>query len=240
VVLVGKGITFDSGGISLKPAASMGEMKYDMMGAATVFACLAAARALKLPVHVVALAPVTENMPGGSATRPGDILRMRSGKTVEVDNTDAEGRLVLADALSYAGKFRPDVLIDYATLTGAVLIALGHECAGLMTSDEGLAGELVAAGEATGERLWRLPLWDEYRENLKSEWADMKNTGGRSAGTINGGVFLKEFVPEGVAWAHLDVAAVAHCEKEQSGWPAGASGFGVALTMEFLKRRFGG
>ena len=240
VVLVGKGITFDSGGISLKPAASMGEMKYDMMGAATVFACLAAARALKLPVHVVALAPVTENMPGGSATRPGDILRMRSGKTVEVDNTDAEGRLVLADALSYAGKFRPDVLIDYATLTGAVLIALGHECAGLMTSDEGLAGELVAAGEATGERLWRLPLWDEYRENLKSEWADMKNTGGRSAGTINGGVFLKEFVPEGVAWAHLDVAAVAHFEKEQSGWPAGASGFGVALTMEFLKRRFGG
>ncbi len=239
-VLVGKGITFDSGGISLKPAASMGEMKYDMMGAATVFACLAAARAWKLPVRVVALAAVTENMPGGSATRPGDILRMRSGKTVEVDNTDAEGRLVLADALSYAGKFRPDVLIDYATLTGAVLIALGNECAGLMSSDDGLAGELMAAGEATGERLWRLPLWDEYRENLKSEWADMKNTGGRSAGTINAGVFLKEFAPEGVAWAHLDVAGVAHFEKEQSGWPAGASGFGVALTLEFLKRRFGG
>ena len=240
VVLVGKGITFDSGGISLKPAASMGEMKYDMMGAATVFACLAASRALRLPVRVVALAPVTENMPGGSATRPGDILRMRGGKTVEVDNTDAEGRLVLADALSYSRKFRPDVLIDYATLTGAVLIALGHECAGLMTPDDTLAAELVAAGEATGERLWRLPLWDEYRENLKSEWADMKNTGGRSAGTINAGMFLKEFVPEGVAWAHLDVAGVAHFEKEQSGWPAGASGFGVALTMEFLKRRFGG
>ncbi len=239
VVLVGKGITFDSGGISLKPAASMGEMKYDMMGAATVFACLAAVRALKLPIHVVALAPVTENMPGGKATRPGDILRMRSGKTVEVDNTDAEGRLVLADALSYAAKFRPDVLIDYATLTGAVLIALGHECAGLMTADDRLARELVAAGEATGERLWRLPLWDEYRDNLKSEWADMRNTGGRSAGTINAGVFLKEFVPEGVAWAHLDVAAVAHFEKEQSGWPAGASGFGVALTLAFLQRRFG-
>ncbi len=238
-VLVGKGITFDSGGISIKPAASMGEMKYDMMGAATVFGCLAAVRALKLPVHLVALAPVTENMPGGSATRPGDILRMRSGKTVEVDNTDAEGRLVLADALSYAAKFRPDVLIDYATLTGAVLIALGHECAGLMTADDRLAAELVAAGEATGERLWRLPLWDEYRENLKSEWADMRNTGGRSAGTINAGVFLKEFAPEGVAWAHLDVAAVAHFEKEQSGWPAGASGFGVALTLAFLKRRFG-
>ncbi len=238
-VLVGKGITFDSGGISLKPAASMGEMKYDMMGAATVFACLAAAKSLDLPVHVVALAPVTENMPGGSATRPGDILRMRSGKTVEVDNTDAEGRLVLADALSYAARFRPDVLLDYATLTGAVVIALGSECAGLMTPDDALARDLVAAGEAAGERLWRLPVWDEYRENLKSEWADMKNTGGRAAGTINAGVFLKEFVPEGVTWGHLDVAAVAHFEKEQSGWPAGATGFGVGLTLEFLRRRFG-
>jgi leucyl aminopeptidase len=238
-VLVGKGITFDSGGISLKPAASMGEMKYDMMGAATVFACLAAARALELPVHVVALAPVTENMPGGAATRPGDILRMRGGKTVEVDNTDAEGRLVLGDALSYAERFHPDVLLDFATLTGAVVVALGSECGGLMTTDDGLGRELVAAGEATGERLWRLPLWDEYRENLKSDWADMKNTGGRAAGTINGGVFLKEFVPEGVSWAHLDVAGVAHFEKEQSGWPTGATGFGVALTIEFLKRRFG-
>ncbi|HEY1434044.1 MAG TPA: leucyl aminopeptidase [Thermoanaerobaculia bacterium] len=237
-VLVGKGITFDSGGISLKPSASMGEMKYDMMGAATVFACLAAARSLELPVRLVALAPVTENMPGGSATRPGDILRMRSGKTVEVDNTDAEGRLVLGDALSYAERFRPDVLIDYATLTGAVVVALGSECGGLMTTDEGLGRQLVEAGEATGERLWPLPLWNEYRENLKSEWADMRNTGGRAAGTINGGIFLKEFAPEGVPWAHLDVAAVAHFEKEQSGWPAGATGFGVALTIEFLKRRF--
>ena len=238
-VLVGKGITFDTGGISLKPSASMGEMKYDMMGAATVFACLAAARSLDLPVHVVALAPVTENMPGGSATRPGDILRMRSGKTVEVDNTDAEGRLVLGDALSYAERFRPDVLLDYATLTGAVVVALGSECGGMMTTDDGLGRELDAAGEATGERLWQLPLWDEYRENLKSEWADMRNTGGRAGGTINGGIFLKEFAPEGVPWAHLDVAAVAHFEKAQSGWPAGASGFGVALTIEFLKRRFG-
>ncbi len=239
VVLVGKGITFDSGGISLKPAASMGEMKYDMMGAATVFACLAAARDLALPVRVVALAPVTENMPGGSATRPGDILRMRNGKTVEVDNTDAEGRLILGDALSYAENFRPDVMIDFATLTGAVLIALGSECAGLMSTDERLARELTEAGEATGERVWRLPLWSEYRENLKSEWADMRNTGGRSAGTINAGVFLKEFVPSGVAWAHVDIAGVAHFEREQGGWPAGATGFGVALTIEFLERRFG-
>ena len=239
VVLVGKGITFDSGGISIKPAPSMGEMKYDMMGAATAFAALSAARDLRLPVRVVALAPLTENLPSGSACRPGDILRMRNGKTVEVDNTDAEGRLVLADALSYAEKFDADVLLDYATLTGACLIALGHECAGLMTPDDELARELVDAGEAAGERLWRLPVWDDYRENLKSEWADMKNTGGRSAGTINAGVFLKEFVPKGVPWAHIDVAGVAHFEKEHAGYDAGATGFGVALTVEFLRRRFG-
>jgi leucyl aminopeptidase len=217
----------------------MGEMKYDMMGAATAFACLWASRKLKLPVRVVALAPVTENLPSGSACRPGDILRMRNGKTVEVDNTDAEGRLILADALSYAEKFRPDVLVDYATLTGAVLIALGHECAGLMTPEDELASELVAAGEATSERVWRLPVWADYRDNLKSEWADMKNTGGRSAGTVNAAVFLKEFVPKGVRWAHLDIAGVAHFEKEHAGFDPGATGFGIALTMEFLRRRFG-
>ena len=237
-VLVGKGITFDSGGISIKPAPSMGEMKYDMMGAATAFACLRAAAKLKLPVHVVALAPVTENLPSGSACRPGDILRMRNGKTVEVDNTDAEGRLVLADALTYAGKFRPDVLLDYATLTGAVLIALGHECAGLMTPDDRLARLLAEAGEAASERVWRLPVWPDYRDNLKSEWADMKNTAGRTAGTVNAGVFLKEFIPDGVPWAHLDIAGVAHFEKEHAGYDAGATGFGIALTMEFLRRRF--
>ncbi len=238
-VLVGKGITFDSGGISIKPSASMGEMKYDMMGAATVFAVLQAVRRLRLPVRLVSLAPITENLPSGSACRPGDILRMRNGKTVEVDNTDAEGRLVLADALTYAGAYRPDVMLDFATLTGAVLVALGLECAGIMTPDDGLARELKAAGEAVGERVWRLPLWDEYLENLKSEFADMRNTGGRNAGTINGGIFLKQFVPPGVPWAHVDFAAVAHMEKEQAGWPSGATGFGVALTVEFLKRRFG-
>jgi leucyl aminopeptidase len=238
-VLVGKGVTFDSGGISIKPALAMGEMKYDMMGAATVFAALQGARRLELPVRVVALAPVTENLPSGSACRPGDILRMRNGKTVEVDNTDAEGRLVLADVLSYSETYRPDVLLDYATLTGAVLIALGHECAGMMTPDDALAADLIAAGEAAGEPVWRLPVWDEYFENLKSEWADMRNTGGRHAGTINGAIFLKQFVPEGVPWAHLDIAAVAHLEKEHAGFPAGATGFGVALTIEFLRRRFG-
>ena len=239
-VLVGKGITFDSGGISIKPSASMGEMKYDMMGAATVLACVRAAKALQLPVRVVALTPTTENLPSGSATRPGDILRFRNGKTVEVDNTDAEGRLVLADALTYAERFGADVILDFATLTGAVLVALGHECAALFTGDDTVAAELLAAGETTGERLWRLPLWDDYRENLRSEWADMKNTGGRQGGTINAAVFLKEFVPAGVPWAHIDVAGVAHFEKEHAGYAAGATGFGVALTMEFLKRRFGG
>ena len=238
VVLVGKGVTFDTGGISLKPTPSMGEMKYDMMGAATVFAVLRAAHDLSLPVRVVALAPVVENMPGGKAQRPGDILRMRNGKTVEVDNTDAEGRLILGDALSYAEKFRPDVLLDFATLTGAVLIALGHECAGLMTQDDRLSRDLVHAGEATGERLWRLPLWDEYRENLKSEWADMKNTAGRNAGTVNAAIFLKEFVPAGVSWAHIDFAGTAHLEKEHGGYEPGATGFGVALAVEFLKTRF--
>jgi leucyl aminopeptidase len=238
VVLVGKGITFDTGGISLKPPPSMGEMKYDMMGAATVFAVLRAAHDLALPVRVVALAPVTENMPGGRAQRPGDILRMRNGKTVEVDNTDAEGRLVLGDALSYAEKFKPDVLLDFATLTGAVLIALGHECAGLLTDDDRLSRDLVHAGEATGERLWRLPLWEDYRENIKSEWADMKNTGGRNAGAVNAGLFLKEFVPAGVPWAHIDFAGTAHLEKEHAGWDAGATGFGIALAVEFLKTRF--
>ncbi|PYQ68145.1 MAG: hypothetical protein DMF54_01830 [Acidobacteria bacterium] len=193
----------------------------------------------RLPIKVVALAPVTENLPSGSATRPGDILRFRNGKTVEVDNTDAEGRLVLADALAYAAKFRPDVILDFATLTGAVLIALGHECAALFTDDEKLATELLAAGEARGERLWRLPLWDDYRENLRSEWADMKNTAGRTAGTIGAAVFLKEFVPKEIAWAHIDIAGVAHFEKEHAGYAAGATGFGVALTMDFLKRRFG-
>jgi len=237
-VLIGKGITFDSGGISIKPSASMGEMKYDMMGAATVFAVLQAASRLKLPVRVVALAPVTENLPSGSACRPGDILRMRNGLTVEVDNTDAEGRLVLADALSFAEEFHPDVVIDFATLTGAVLVALGQECAGVMSPDDALARELVEAGAAVGERLWRLPVWDEYLENLKSEWADMRNTGGRNAGTINGAIFLKQFAPKGVPWAHIDFAGVAHMEKEQSGFPAGATGFGVALATEFLRRRF--
>jgi len=237
VVLVGKGITFDSGGISIKGAAGMGEMKFDMMGAATALAIVRAAHRLALPFTVTALAPLAENVPSGTSYRPGDILRMRNGKTVEVDNTDAEGRLILADALSYAEKFRPDAIIDYATLTGAVLVALGHECAGLMANDDRLAGELMAAGDRTGDRFWRLPLWDEYRELLKSDYADMKNTGGRWAGTVSAAIFLKEFVPPGVPWAHCDIAGTAHFEKARAGYPAGASGFGIASTIEMLRRR---
>ena len=240
VVLVGKGITFDSGGISIKAAASMGEMKFDMMGAATALAIVRAARRLNLPVTVTALAPLAENVPSGTSYRPGDILRMRNGKTVEVDNTDAEGRLILADALSYAEKFRPDAIIDFATLTGAVLVALGQECAGVMGSDDRLVADLVAAGEKTGDRFWRLPLWDEYRELLKSEYADMKNSGGRYGGTVSAAIFLKEFVPPGVPWAHCDVAGTAHLEKARAGYPAGATGFGIAPTIELLRSRYAG
>jgi leucyl aminopeptidase len=239
VVLVGKGITFDSGGISIKAAASMGEMKFDMMGAATALAIVRAAHRLKLPVTVTALAPIAENVPSGTSYRPGDILRMRNGKTVEIDNTDAEGRLILADALSYSEKFRPDVLIDFATLTGAVLVALGQECAGLMGNDDRLVEDLRAAGERTGDRFWRLPLWDEYRELIKSDYAEMKNSGGRYGGTVSAAIFLKEFVPKGVPWAHCDVAGTAHLEKARAGYPPGATGFGIAATVDFLQTRYG-
>jgi leucyl aminopeptidase len=239
VVLVGKGVTFDSGGISIKPAASMGEMKFDMMGAATALAIVRVAHRLRLPITVTALAPLAENVPSGTSYRPGDILRMRNGKTVEVDNTDAEGRLILADALSYAEKFDPDVLIDFATLTGAVVVALGHECAGLMSNDDALADDLIEAGEETGDRFWRLPLWDEYRELLHSDYADLKNSGGRWGGVVSAAAFLKEFVPKGVRWAHCDIAGAAHFEKAREGYPAGASGFGIAGAVAFLQARFG-
>ena len=239
VVLVGKGITFDSGGISIKPAASMGEMKFDMMGAATVLATVRAAHALRLPVRVIALAPIAENIPSATSYRPGDILRMRNGKTVEVDNTDAEGRLILADALSYAEKYSPDLIIDFATLTGAVVVALGQECAGLMSNDEALAAGLLEAGEKTGDRFWRLPLWPEYRELLKSDYADMKNAGGRYGGTVSAAAFLKEFAPAGVPWAHCDVAGVAHLEKPHAGYATGATGFGIAPAIDYLRHRYG-
>lgn len=236
VVLVGKGVTFDSGGISIKPADGMEWMKYDMCGAATVLAVMRAVAELELPIKVVGLVPAVENLPSGTALKPGDIITMSNGKTVEVDNTDAEGRLVLADALHYATRFNPDIVIDFATLTGACVVALGHEAAGIMGSDRDLIDTLVKIGEECGERVWPMPLYDEYLTYLKSEWADLKNTGGRWGGSVTAGTFLRQFVSEKVSWAHLDIAGVAYNEKEHNGLPKGASGFGVVLTITFLQQ----
>jgi len=240
VALVGKGITFDSGGISIKSAEKMGEMKWDMMGAATVLGVLLAASDLSLPVNLVGLMPLAENLPSGTAYKPGDLVRFRNGKTAEIDNTDAEGRLILADALDYAGEWKPSAVVDYATLTGAAVVALGLEAAILFTADDALARALVSAGERTDERLWRLPLWEDYKENLRSDWADMKNTGGRWGGAVNGAMFLKEFAPVGVPWAHLDIAPTANYDHEHAGYGAGATSFGVALTLRWLRDRAAG
>jgi leucyl aminopeptidase len=235
VVLIGKGVTFDSGGISIKPAAGMGWMKYDMCGAATVVGVMRAIAEMDLPIKVVGLIPAVENLPSGTAIKPGDILTMASGKTVEVDNTDAEGRLILADALHYSARFNPDVVLDFATLTGACVVALGHEAAGIMGTDKELVDELAKLGEQLGERVWPLPLYDEYLSYLKSEWADIKNAGNRWGGVVTAGAFLKEFVPEKVSWAHIDIAGVAYHEKEHNGLPKGASGFGVVLISNYLE-----
>jgi len=236
VVLVGKGITFDSGGISIKPAAGMGWMKYDMCGAATVLAVMRAVGELELPMKVVGLLPIADNMPSATALRPGDIITMASGKTVEVDNTDAEGRLLLADALHYAARFNPDIVLDFATLTGACKVALGSEAAGIMGNDDELVSALVRLGETVGERVWPLPLYDEYLTYLKSDWADVRNVGDRWGGTVTAGVFLKQFVPDKVAWAHLDIAGVAYHENEHNGFSKGATAFGVVLTTTFLEQ----
>jgi leucyl aminopeptidase len=236
VVLVGKGVTFDSGGISIKPAKGMEDMKFDMSGAATVVGVMRAVAELELPLKVVGLVPAAENMPSGTALKPGDIITMASGKTVEVDNTDAEGRLLLADALHYSERFNPDYVLDFATLTGACVVALGHEAAGIMGNDDELLATLKEIGENLGERVWPLPLYDEYMSYLKSEWADFKNTGSRWGGPVTAGTFLKQFVPEKVSWAHLDIAGVAYHESEHNGMPKGASGFGVAITVAFLEQ----
>jgi leucyl aminopeptidase len=235
VVLVGKGVTFDSGGISLKAPASMVTMKSDMCGGATVMGVMRAVADLDLPIKVVGLIPAVENMPSGTAIRPGDVLTTSNGKTVEVDNTDAEGRLILADALHYSARFNPDIVIDFATLTGACMVALGYEAAGMMGNDDDLMDELRKLGEQVGERVWPMPLYDEYLSYLKSEWADIKNVGGRWGGAVTAGTFLKQWVPEKVSWAHLDIAGVAYNEKEHNGFPKGASGFGVVLTATFLE-----
>ncbi len=235
LVLIGKGITFDSGGISIKPSSKMEEMKFDMCGAAAVLGAVRAIAALKLPLRVVGLVPATENLPGGSAQRPGDVIRAHSGKTIEVINTDAEGRLVLADALSFADQYKPAAIIDLATLTGACVVALGVHAAGLMGNHASLAKELKTAGERSGERTWELPLWPEYSEAIRSTVADIKNTGDGKAGTITGGAFLKEFVKEGTPWVHLDIAGVAWADGTKGYLTKGGTGTGVRLLVEFAR-----
>jgi leucyl aminopeptidase len=235
VALVGKGVCFDSGGLSLKPAAGMEEMKWDMGGAGAVFGAMVARARRRAKANVVGLLGLTENMPSGTAQRPGDVITAMSGLTIEIVNTDAEGRLVLADVLHYAKeRFKPKAMVDLATLTGAIVVALGHEQAGLFTPDETLAGELVAAGEAVGERLWRMPLGEAYAKHIKSDIADIKNVGrAREAGASAGAVFLQRFVGE-VPWAHLDIAGVAWSKQDLPLAAKGATGFGVRLLDRWI------
>ncbi|MBT8354326.1 MAG: leucyl aminopeptidase, partial [Desulfofustis sp.] len=236
VLLVGKGITFDSGGVSLKPAAGMEDMKYDMCGGAAVISTMQAVADNKPDVRVVAIVPTTDNMSGSSAVKPGDVITHYNGVTSEVINTDAEGRLILADALAYGiEKYSPDCVIDLATLTGAVIIGLGHHRSGLMSNNDVLADALSAAGEATGEKVWRLPLDQEYSEQLDSEVADVKNIGGRAAGSITAGAYLKKFVGD-TPWAHLDIAGTAWEFTKKSYIPKGPSGIGVRLLLDFIAR----
>ena len=229
IVLVGKGVTFDTGGISLKPGADMDEMKFDMCGAASVFGAMKTVALLKLPINLIGIVPAVENMPGGNASRPGDVVKSMSGQTIEILNTDAEGRLVLADALTYAERFDPACVIDIATLTGACVIALGSITSGLLANDDELANELLACGTDSGDRAWRLPMFEEYQGQLTSNFADMSNLGGRPAGTITAGCFLSRFAGK-YKWAHLDIAGTGAL----SGDAKGATGRPVPLLSEFL------
>ena len=234
VVLVGKGITFDTGGISLKPGAEMDEMKFDMCGAASVIGTMRAVAEMRLKLNVVALIPTAENMPDGAASKPGDIVTSMSGQTIEILNTDAEGRLILCDALTYAERFQPQAVIDVATLTGACIIALGHVCSGLFSNKDSLAKELLSAGEESWDRAWQLPLWDDYQEQLKSNFADVANIGGRAAGSVTAASFLSRFTRK-YDWAHLDIAGTAW----HSGRNKGASGRPIPLLTSFLMSRAG-
>ena len=238
IVLVGKGVTFDTGGISIKPALNMEDMKYDMSGAAAVLGTFEMLGLLKPKLRVIGLVPSAENMPSANAYRPGDVVRTLSGKTIEVVNTDAEGRLLLCDALAYARRLSPACALDIATLTGAIVIALGHTTAGVMGTDESLVQEVCAAGDRSGERVWALPLWDEYRDLIKSDIADVKNSGGRPAGSISAGWFLREFV-DGFPWAHLDIAGTAYTERDSPEMVKGPTAAGVRLFSEFLLARQG-
>lgn len=236
VALVGKGVTFDSGGISIKPAPQMDEMKYDMSGAAAVLGAFEAVGRLKPQLNVIGVVPAADNMPSGSAVRPSDVVKAHSGKYVEIVNTDAEGRLLLADALSYVRRFKPAAVLDAATLTGAVLVALGHAASAVMGTDDALIEEVRRAGDRAGERVWPLPMYDEYRELNKSDIADVKNSGGRPAATISAGWFLREFA-EGYPWAHLDVAATAYSDADSPPLPKGPAGVPMRLFVEFLLGR---
>lgn len=234
IILVGKGLTFDSGGISLKPAEKMDEMKTDMAGAAAVLGAIRAVSDLKLPLHVIGLIPATENMPSGKSYKPGDILKSLSGKTIEVLNTDAEGRLILADALNYADRYKPQAILDIATLTGACIVALGEQTIGMLGSDDDLKNRVRQAAEKTGERVWELPLWEEYHDLIKSDIADFKNSAGRPAGTITAAAFLSKFAGD-YPWVHLDIAGPAWTTKDRPYIPKGASGVGVRLFTDLLR-----
>ena len=235
VVLVGKGVTFDTGGISIKPAGAMDEMKYDMAGAASVFGVIRACAELGLRANVTGLVPAAENMPDGAAYRPGDIVRTLSGQTVEIINTDAEGRLLLCDALTYAKRFEPDTIIDIATLTGACIVALGHHASALLSPNDQLARQLAQAGERAGDRAWQLPLWDEYQDQLKSPFADFSHVGGQPAGTITAACFLSRFTKEFKRWAHIDIAGTAWTRGENKG----ATGRPVPLLFQYLLNHYG-
>lgn len=234
IALVGKTITFDSGGISIKPSENMDKMKDDMAGGAAVLGAVRTAAALKLPLNIVGLLPATENMPSGSAYKPGDVLRTLSGQTIEIVNTDAEGRLILSDALTYACRYKPAVIVDIATLTGACRIALGQEAIGMLGTDDRFKQKIRAAGEKTGERVWEMPLWEAYFDQIKSDIADMKNTGGRDAGLITAAALLSRFVQQ-YPWVHLDIAPTAWTEKERPYTPKGATGIGMRLLTQFLR-----
>lgn len=233
IVLVGKTITFDTGGISLKPADNMEQMKADMTGGAEVLATVRAVARLRLSAHVIGLLPVAENMPGGRAMKPGDIVKTLSGKTVEVQNTDAEGRLILADALAYAARYKPAAVIDIATLTGACVVALGQFAIGLFGTNETLKRRVQAAGQKSGERVWEMPLWDEYFEQLKSDVADMRNIGGRGGGMITAALFLSKFAGN-YPWVHLDIASTDWSEKERAYIPKGPTGIGTRLLLQYV------
>jgi leucyl aminopeptidase len=234
LVLVGKGITFDTGGISLKPAPEMDEMKYDMSGAASVLGTMRALAGMRAPVNVIGVVPACENMPGGAASRPGDIVTSLSGQTVEILNTDAEGRLILCDALTYCERFAPQAVVDIATLTGACVIALGHVATGLFANDQRLADEIRAAGDDAWDRVWQMPVWEDYQEQLRSNFADMANVGGRPAGSVTAACFLSRFAKK-LRWAHLDIAGTAW----KSGREKGSTGRPVPLLVRWVLQTSG-